>query len=228
MPSRRTLIAGLLCGVGIAAAHAEGEEVDLALVLAVDCSFSVDTREFLLQMEGLGRAFQDKRIKQAIMNGPTGRIAISVIEWSDEASQTIALPWTIIDSEAQSEQVGERIKTLKRRLAEGGTSISSALLYAEAMLSEAPRAARRVVDLSSDGRNNIGVPVAAVRDRLVAKGITINGLPIRNEWPTLDSYFEKQVVGGPDHFLVPAEDYSAYGEAILTKLLREITGPGIA
>jgi Protein of unknown function (DUF1194) len=227
MLSRRTLIAGLVGGAAVRPSVAEGAEVDLALVLAVDCSFSVDTREFRLQMEGLGRAFQNDKVKDAIIHGPLGRIAISVIEWSDEASQTIAVPWTVLGSAGDCDRMGGTIKGLRRALAEGGTSISSALLYAEAMLSEAPRADRRVVDISGDGRNNVGVPVSAARDRLVAKGITINGLAIRNEWPTLDTYFENQVVGGPDHFVVPAEDYAAYEDAILSKLLREITGPGI-
>jgi Protein of unknown function (DUF1194) len=229
MPSRRTVITGLMAAGTIAAvSQAADTEVDLALVLAVDCSFSVDYAEFSLQMRGLGSAFRNAAVKEAIRRGRLKRIAVSVIEWSDENSQKIVLPWTIIDSDQQSERVGLRIAELRRALAEGGTSISSALLYSEAMLTEAPRAERRVIDISSDGRNNIGVPVAAVRDRLVAKGITINALAIRNEWPTLDVYFENQVAGGPYHFVVPAEDYNAYEEAILAKLLREITGPGVS
>jgi hypothetical protein len=70
--------------------------------------------------------------------------------------------------------------------------------------------------------------VNAVRDRLVAQGITINALTILNEWPTLDIYFQNQVVGGEGHFVIPANDYSAYADAIYRKLLREITGPGIS
>jgi Protein of unknown function (DUF1194) len=229
MPSRRTVIAGLVAaGAAAAVSQAADAEVDLALVLAVDCSFSVDYAEFSLQMKGLGSAFRNPEVKKAIRSGRLRRIAISVIEWSDENSQKIVLPWTIVDSDAQADRVGSRIAELRRALAEGGTSISSALLYSEAMLTEAPRAERRVIDISSDGRNNIGVPVAAVRDRLVGKGITINALAIRNEWPTLDVYFENQVAGGPYHFVVPAEDYGAYEEAILAKLLREITGPGVS
>ena len=83
------------------------------------------------------------------------------------------------------------------------------------------------LDVSTDGRNNSGPPVAPVRDRVLAQGITINGLTILNEWPTLDTYVEGNVAGGPGHFVIPANDYEAYGEAILRKLLREITGPGI-
>jgi hypothetical protein len=210
------------------ASRAQDHEVDLALVLAVDCSFSVDFQEFALQMEGLGQAFRRPEIKRAIALGNLQRIAISVVQWSDEANQTVVLPWTIIASDDDAELAGETLAVMPRKLAEGGTSISSALLYAAAMLSRAPNAPRRVIDLSSDGRNNVGVPVSAVRDRLVAQGITINALAILNEWPTLNVYFQNQVAGGEGHFVIPANDYKAYGDAIYRKLLKEITGPGIS
>jgi hypothetical protein len=76
------------------------------------------------------------------------------------------------------------------------------------VLTAAPfRTERRVIDLSSDGRNNRGDLVTIARDEVVARGITINGLPILNEWPTLDKYFQQQIIGGPFHFMVPANDY---------------------
>jgi hypothetical protein len=118
---------------------------------------------------------------------------------------------------------------MPRKLAEGGTSISSAMRFAAAMLQAAPmRSERYVMDISSDGRNNIGISPDRVRNVIVKRGITINGLVIINEWPTLDKYFEQQVVGGPAHFVIVANDYPAYAEAIYRKLLREITGPGVS
>lgn len=208
--------------------HAQTYEVDLALVLAVDCSFSVDLGEFALQMKGLGEAFRHPDVKKAISLGNLQRIAVSVVQWSDESNQNVVLPWTIIASEDDSELLGERLAVMPRQLAEGGTSISSALLYSAALLTRAPKAPRRVIDVSSDGRNNVGVPVTPVRDRLVAQGITINALTILNEWPTLDVYFQNQVAGGQGYFVIPANDYQAYAEAIYRKLLKEITGPGIS
>jgi hypothetical protein len=208
--------------------RAQDFEVDMALVLAVDCSFSVDFREFALQMKGLGQAFRKPEIKRAIALGNLQRIAVSVVQWSDESNQVVAMPWTILESEEDGDLFGETLMGMPRKLAEGGTSISSALLYSAAHFSKAPRAPRLVIDISSDGRNNVGVPVNAVRDRVVAQGITINALTILNEWPTLDVYFQNQVVGGEGHFVIPANDYSAYADAIYRKLLREITGPGIS
>ena len=207
---------------------AQQPEVDLALVLAIDCSFSVDSNEFRQQMEGLGLAFRSKEVKEAISKGPAGRIAVTAIQWSDERNQMIVVPWTEIASEADADALGVLLQAMPRRLAEGGTSISSALMFSAALLTQAPSAERRVVDMSSDGRNNTGPPVSTVRDRLVANGITINALTILNEWPTLDKYFEANVVGGQAHFVIVAENYETYAEAILRKLVREITGPGIS
>jgi Protein of unknown function (DUF1194) len=207
---------------------ASNDEVDMALVLAVDCSFSVDHNEFALQMRGLGRAFQRAEVKRAIRQGPLQRIAVSVVQWSDEGNQMVVMPWTVVSTDEEAHSVGVNLENIPRLLAEGGTSISSALLYSAALMTSAPKSSRLVIDLSSDGRNNVGPPVNAVRDRLVAQGITINGLAITNEWPTLNVYLEKQVVGGPGNFVVVAQDYGAYADAIFIKLLREITGPGIS
>jgi len=219
-------VIGLLCA--LPPGGAQEADVDLALVLAVDCSFSVDTNEFRLQMDGLGRAFMSAAVKQAIRRGNRQRIAVTVMQWSDQGNQMVVVPWTVIADDADADGLGLMLMAMPRRLAEGGTSISSALAYAAALFTAAPTAERRVVDLSSDGRNNVGPPVAPVRNRIVGEGVTINGLTILNEWPTLDIYFEQHVVGGPAHFVITANDYRSYGEAIYRKLLREITGPGIS
>jgi hypothetical protein len=88
-------------------------------------------------------------------------------------------------------------------------------------------ATRRVIDVSTDGRNNMGRPAFRARDELVARGITINGLAIANEWPTLDVYLERQVTGGPSNFVVKADSYDDFGAAMQRKLIREIVGPGL-
>ncbi|MFO1123129.1 MAG: DUF1194 domain-containing protein [Hyphomicrobiales bacterium] len=210
------------------AGRAQDFEVDLALVLAIDCSFSVDSNEFRLQMEGLGRAFMRDEVKAAIRQGVRQRIAVTAVQWSDDNNQKVILPWVIIEGNADADEVGMRLMRTPRALAEGGTSISTALLYSAALFQSAPSAERRVIDVSGDGRNNIGPPTGASRDRVVAQGITINGLSILNEWDTLNVYFEANVVGGPGHFVIPAQDYHDFAEAMFRKLLREVTGPGMS
>ncbi len=235
---RRMLVAGAagLAGVSLAgvemtgpAISQSGGEVDLILVLAVDCSYSVDAREFRLQMDGIGHAFQSVEVQRAIQSGPLGRIAVTVFQWSDAENQALSTPWTVIDSESTANAFAQRVFAIQRQLSEGGTAIGAALTYGAAVLEAAPFTAnRRVIDVSSDGRNNRGDIVDLARDEVIARGITINGLAILNEWPTLDKYFENSVVGGPYHFVIKANDYDAYKEAIYRKLLKEITGPGLS
>jgi hypothetical protein len=213
---------------GPSAAQAGGE-VDLILVLAVDCSYSVDNREFRLQMDGIGHAFQTKEVQRAIESGPLGKIAVTVFQWSDAENQSLSTPWTIIDGPASANAFAQKVFGIQRELAEGGTAIGAALIFAAAALTAAPfTALRKVIDVSSDGRNNRGEIVDLARDEVTARGITINGLAILNEWPTLDRYFENSVIGGPYHFVLVANDYEAYKEAIYRKLLKEITGPGLS
>lgn len=235
MPKRGVLaFFCLLFGLTLASASgrtpvvAQVAEVDMALVLAIDCSFSVDANEFRLQMQGLGQAFMRSEIKEAIAKGPNGRIAVIAMQWSDEANQMVIVPWTIVATDKDADRLGAALTEIPRRLAEGGTSISMAIEYAASLFNEAPPTPRRVIDISSDGRNNIGPPVALSRNKVVKMGITINALTILNEWPTLDKYFEENVVGGQGNFVIPSDDYSAYSEAIYKKLIREITGPGIS
>ncbi len=233
--ARRWFLCSAAVGLGLGAsvlsplvAPAQEPGVDLALVLAVDCSFSVDSREFRLQMEGVGRAFMSPEVKLAIAAGNKQRIAVTAVQWSDEFNQMVVVPWTIVAGDADADELGRILAAMPRRLAEGGTSISTALNFSAALFNSAPSADRRVIDMSSDGRNNIGPPVNLARDQVVAQGITINGIVILNEWPTLDTYFENHVVGGQGHFIIPSADYAAYAEAIHRKLVREITGPGIS
>ena len=79
-----------------------------------------------------------------------------------------------------------------------------------------------MIDISGDGINNDGRPVAAARDAAVAAGITINGLPIVEIDPNLDAYFRAEVIGGAGAFLVVARDASSLAQAIQRKLITEI------
>lgn len=204
-------------------------EVDLALILAVDGSYSVDSSEFDLQMQGLARAFVNPAVIAAIKQGKLGRIAVVVIEWSGLQSQKVAVPWTIVSDDNSAHQFAGAVSAAPR-LTVGKTSISAVINFGIFQLINSPVSARRhVIDISGDGIDNSGVerPDAA-RDRAVAAGITINGLTILNEVNNLDIYFNEHVVGGAGNFVIVANDYRAYGDAIRRKLLREILGLNIS
>ncbi len=203
--------------------------VDMTLVFAIDVSYSVDETEFRLQMDGLALAFQQQAVHQAIASGPTQRIAVAVTQWSGESQQVVGVPWTVIDGKQAALRFAQTLAREPRRIAQGGTATGAAMRHAGALLLSAPfKTFRRVIDISSDGRSNRGIWPENIRNQLAARNITINGLAILNEWPTLDEYFREKIIGGPYHFVIVANDYPAYTDAIRQKLIKEIAGPGIS
>lgn len=211
------------------AAAAADTTVDLELVLAVDVSRSMDIDEQTLQRNGYVAAFRHKDVIEAISSGPTGRIAVSYVEWAGPAFQTTLLPWTIIDGADAAHAFADRLAAAPMSR-EHGTSISNGLIYVGPSFDGNGIAGeRRVVDVSGDGPNNMGVPVNVARDPLVASGVTINGLPIMIKRPggfasieNLDIYYEDCVIGGTGAFLVPVTDIQKLASAIRRKLVLEI------
>jgi hypothetical protein len=213
-----------LLALALAPQAAHAATVDMALVLAVDVSESVSAEEYVLQHEGIARAFEDPQLVAAIKAGRRGAIEVAVLEWSDRDKQVVTVAWTRVGDPVSAAGFAAQVRA-SRRSSEGLTAIGDALLAARALFDSAPAPAdRRMVDLSGDGMANIGPPVQAVRDALVADGIVINGLAILASEPWLDSYYNEYVIGGPGAFLMLAEDFSSFAAAMQNKLLSEIVG----
>jgi hypothetical protein len=225
------MLASLALGATVARA---AEKVDLLLVLASDVSRSVDAQKFELQRRGYGQAMSDPRVVEAIRSGSNGRIAVCFIEWSGVMSQKMVIDWTIISDAETARQFGDRILEAPRSFADR-TSISAAIEFSVMHLEKSPfEAARRTIDVSGDGTNNSGRDVTVARDEALAKGITINGLVILSDRPLawnpehtnppggLDNYYRQNVVGGPRAFVMVAQDFNAFGQALINKLIAEV------
>jgi hypothetical protein len=197
----------------------------VALVLAVDCSDSVDRREFRQQIDGLAHALRDPAVLAAIQAGYTGRIAVTLVQWSDFPQAAIVVDWAIIDDAASAEVFAHAVQH-SRRAAIGGTSISTAIDGGLAQLAKMPwSAAREVIDVSGDGTNNAGDAANNARDRALSRGVVVNGLAITNNIADLTDYYRQHVSGGPGNFVIQAADYEAFPDAMLRKLVREIESP---
>jgi Protein of unknown function (DUF1194) len=213
----------ILLAAPAAAQRESGQPVDLALVLAVDASGSVDQVRFELQKQGYVAAFRHPRVIGAIQSGPSQSIAVIVMQWTGPALQVTAVPWTRISDAASANAFADAMARSPRALFGGGTSISGAIDTSMALLFDNPyRAARRVIDISGDGSNNRGRSVNQARDEAIAKGVGINGLPILTLEPDLDRYYRDNVIGGPGAFVIAAKDYETFADAILKKLIAEI------
>jgi len=240
------LVAGAIAGghvAGIAAPNAvnpgaqsaekeNAPTVDVELVIAVDVSYSMDLDELAVQREGYAQAIVSREFLQALKSLPNGKISVTYFEWAASSDQKIIIPWRVIDGPETADAVaGEILKTPIRRASR--TSISGAIYFAMPLFEANPyHGLRQVIDISGDGPNNNGAPVLGARDAALAKGITINGLPIMVKEPSfstmdienLDWYYEDCVIGGPGSFVVPIKDRDKFKEAIRTKLLLEVAG----
>jgi hypothetical protein len=203
--------------------------VDLALALAVDVSASVDFREFGLMIGGYAAAFRDADLAARLTSGAHGAAAVAMLFWSGPGARDLAVPWTRVASEEQAAALAEAIDYAPRIVPAGATALGEGLAAAAALLARCPYpAARRVIDVSGDGSNNAGIAVSAGRAAALALGATVNGLAVVDEEPDLEDYFRDEVIGGPGAFVIRAEDYAAFAEAIRRKLYREAVGPVVA
>ncbi len=209
-------------------------EVDLALVLAVDISRSMETDEQELQRKGFVEAFRSPDVQEAIRRGMLGRIAVVYAEWSDLTDRKVIVPWTVIEHPEEALGFAEQLAQSPTRTA-SSTSVSDAIDFSVRLLEESGvTALRQVIDISGDGVNNNGRPVVQARDEATARGITINGLPIMlkqasGPWDAenLDLYFRDCVIGGPGAFMVPVRERQQFVAAIKTKIIREISSQPI-
>ena len=200
------------------------QPVDVQIVLAVDASGSVDDERFELQKQGYAKAFLNPRVLNAIRNGSEQAIAVSMVQWTGPTLHVIMVPWTVVRDQRSAQAVAALISASPRQIFGGGTSLSGAIDFSVLMLTSSPyRGTKRVIDISGDGSNNLGRPAEQARDEAVKMGIRINGLPILAVEPDLDVYFRENVIGGPGAFIIPVKSYDAFAEAILRKLVAEIS-----
>jgi Protein of unknown function (DUF1194) len=231
---RALLLLILAAAAAFPAVAPAAEQVDLLLVLAADVSRSVDNGKFQLQREGYAAAISDPRVLDAIKSGRIGRIGLTYIEWSGVGSQRVVIDWTTVGDAESAKGFGDRLLEAPRSFADR-TSISGAIEFAMGHLARAPyESARRTIDVSGDGTNNSGRDVTLVRDEALAQGVTINGLVILSETPLawnpdhtnppggLDNYYRNYVIGGPGAFVLAAQNFNSFGEAIIKKMIAEV------
>ncbi len=225
------LIAAVLSTATLLLAWAADSPVDLELILAVDVSRSMDLDEQGLQREGYVAAIAHPDVVSAITQGLHGRIALTYVEWAGPSVQATVMDWRVIDGAAAAQAfAAELARAPIQRFR--GTSISGALAFVEPQFdANAYEGIRRVIDVSGDGPNNMGLPVEMAREPVLRAEVTINGLPIMIKRAggfasisNLDVYYEDCVIGGPGAFLIPVTSADQFAQAIRRKLVLEIAG----
>lgn len=210
-------------------AHAEparAEAVAVELILAIDCSSSVEPHEYSLQMRGVADAFRSPGVIQAISAAAPNGIAVTLVQWSGASMHTQAIPWTHVHNRQSAAEFASEVEQAPRYMRWGATAIGEALSFSLGLFEDNGfEGERRVIDVSGDGSSNQGVFPTEVRPIVIAAGVTINGLAILNDEPDLAEYYKKQVAGGKRSFVETAKNFADFASAIRRKLIREIGSP---
>ena len=251
----RTMLKLLLAALASIAAVSfavavSSEEVDTALIVAIDVSNSVDDTRYKLQMEGIAQALEDPGVIEAIVGGAKGGILFSLVTWADQP--TWNLPWMHIASEADAKAAAKKVRALPRQTGEFTCMARMMRVVSDKIVPQIPsKAVKVVLDVSGDGRDNCNSqePIEQVRDELVKYGVTVNGLPIlvgegpeivtpgaapsaqsylpeKRSVDPLEQWFTDNVKGGPGSFVLPANGYSDFGRAIRQKFVLEVSDYG--
>ncbi len=203
-----------------------------SLALGLDVSGSVDQREYRLQLDGLADALSDPKVTTALLTGTERPVLLAVYEWSDESFQRLLIDWIAITSPEALASVTGRLREMPRQPAPHTTAIGAAMLYGASLIARAPACPKRTIDLSGDGKNNTGPRPQDVRGTPPLAGIVVNGLTIGGEpadhadpsLAELSAYYRAQVIQGPAAFVMTAENFESYAEAMARKLLKELEG----
>ncbi len=155
------------------------------------------------------------------------------------------IPWHLLKDPASVSAFAAKVKMAERDPNRVFTGIGEAIDFGVRLIAENEFEGRQLkIDISGDGRNNIGVPPSIPRQAANALGIVINGLPIlthivddwiitdppfrlpahtNTDYYDLESYYRQNVIQGPGAFVEIADDYDDFARAFLRKLLRELT-----
>src|SRR6056297_4276926 len=219
------LVILLITGMSIPQPARSQQQMELHLVLAFDASASVNDIEFEIQRTGTARALRHASIRAAIEQS-RGGVAISIVQWSSIGLQALGLDWAVLHTAAEVEAFADQVRAMPRKLSGGGTMIHTGLAFAAEQLDTAPGTARRrVIDLSGNGRSDDHDRMVEMRDRLVREGVVINALAIEEHNDDLTSYYYRFLIGGPGAFVITADEFDDFRDAMRKKLYREIMGP---
>jgi len=246
---RITAFAATIIWMLFAADAARGQAVDLALVLVIDNSGSIDPSESALQFNGYAEAFRSAELVKEMTAGPNGAIAVSVLLFSDVVQSLGG--WRIINDQGSASRFANMLSSASSN-GSGGTHIAQALQAAVMELSSCPYpASAATIDLSGDGPDNEGEALnignivdlvlaiagaqtmqwtpqtqqnayrlRSLRNSIAARGVSINCVAIQD--PDLQDYFENYVVCGRGSFAMLASSFQSFRTVINRKILREV------
>jgi len=140
----------------------------LALVLGIDVSHSIDANEYRTQVTGLAEALRDPVIAATLVDL---EVALTVVQWSGSDQQDISIPWQRMLTKRHITRFENRIRGLSRPWDSSNTGVGAALQKMLDQFDQVRDCQRKVIDFSGDGVSNAGpLPIAARGRARLSKG----------------------------------------------------------
>ena len=191
---------------------------DLALLLAVDVSGSVDREEYRVQMQGLADGLRDGIVMDALV---ARKARVALVQWTGTTRQELSIDWSEIQSHEDVDDLAMRVETAPRPWRNYSTAIGEVMALAHPLFARVKDCRRKVMDISGDGISNEGIDPASPRGALARNGITVNALVIDAANEDLTAWFWENVITGEGAFVITANGFKDYPRAIRRKLIRE-------
>lgn len=228
------LVAAICLGAGAGSAQCRQ-----ALALGLDVSGSVDGQEYRMQLDGLANALTHPEIATILTARSAAPVRITVYEWSGADDQRLLVTWRDIRNRTDLEQIAALLRTTRRAEADPGTAVGAAMLFGADLLAQQGECWKRTLDLSGDGKHNLGPHPRDVKADLIRQGLTINGLLIGTDprfgqnrrygqIGELAAYYRSWVILGPGAFTEVALGFEEYQRAMVRKLIHELEAPAMS
>lgn len=196
---------------------------EVALMLSIDVSGSVDRGEYRLQVDGLAAALDDPEVAEALL---IGQAALGVVQWSGTGKQTLVIPWRRMLSPGEIAAFAQRARALPRAYTGSDTAVGEAIGFSARQFDPVADCRRKVIDISGDGPQNAGAPLAPEREFALEAGIEINAIAIEDAGRSIPiTEFYRRHVITPNGFVLTARGLEDYPRAIREKILREVARP---
>ena len=226
----------LLFMAGFHAGSVQAQSCRQALLLALDVSGSVNAAEYRQQTDGLAAALNAPDVRALILASSDAPVSLAIYEWSSRNHQFVIQPWVALDSPEALDGVIENMRTHRPVRAGLKTALGTSLTFGAGMLDQQSHCWELTIDVSGDGRNNIGPTPAQAYALDGFERVTVNALvvgdpigfvPESGEMAAEDlrAYFEASIIRGPQAFAMVARGYGDYADAMRRKLIRELSQP---
>ncbi len=225
----RWFLALVLSCLPFAAQAQAAKPVDIAIVVSLDRSESIDAEDARAQIDGLVFTLRHSRFRDTVAVGWYGSIALSVVTWSSFGRHEVILSWTRIAGADDADAAATILELdyARQGVARHGTQTDVAFAIEVGMkqLDTLPwTASKSVINVVADGISNIGRLAMVDRNAALARGFTVNGLIMARgkAIEVLSRYFQRQVIGGPAAFLQVSVSNDEFANAMLRKILLEM------